>query len=275
MNETAQFLDDGRIFSIVTRPDTVRSKVAIVLLNAGLINTSGPYRLNVEIARRAAELGYVAVRIDQSNKGESETRKGLSARASEVADFDAVAKQLGKLGIDEFVIGGLCSAADDSLRIATNKKEIAGLLMLDGYARKTAKFRVRQIYRWVTSKSAWKKLFRIVLRRGKKDIEEETVDVRDWDKPSVMINRYRALLQSGTKALAVFSGGVPGYYNYEGQLSECLNLGSDSDKLTEVYFRNFVHIYPSVAQQRKMVEIFLAWLKVEFPFHGDKAARDD
>lgn len=46
-------------------------KPLVVMFNAGLLHRSEPYRLNTELARQIASLGYDSLRFDLSGKGDT------------------------------------------------------------------------------------------------------------------------------------------------------------------------------------------------------------
>jgi pimeloyl-ACP methyl ester carboxylesterase len=61
-----------RLFGILHRPEAGRSSTAVVFLNAGPQNRSGPQRIYVEAARRFAAGGFTCLRVDLPGVGESE-----------------------------------------------------------------------------------------------------------------------------------------------------------------------------------------------------------
>src|SRR5438067_9975587 len=84
---------------------------ACLLLNTGIMNRIGPHRLNVKIARGLDAAGVPSLRMDLSGLGDSPPAKApLRADAQAVRDLQAAMDHVQQtLGIDRFVIFGLCS----------------------------------------------------------------------------------------------------------------------------------------------------------------------
>ena len=129
MTETPIFLGDNQLFCIVSKPKEITSDNAIVILNAGLLNSPGPYRLHVRLAEELSARGYVCVRFDQSGKGESQSRKDTSKLESIRLDYKDIQEYLNLFGIDRTILIGLCSGADDALQIIPFEDSISGAVM--------------------------------------------------------------------------------------------------------------------------------------------------
>src|SRR5690606_5668052 len=111
--------------------------------NAGLVHRMGPYRLHVQMARRLAAQGYVVLRFDQSGLGDST----LSPRVSDNRKRDELAAALDlvarETGVARFVLGGLCSGADDAFNLAPLERRVVGLMLLDGVGYPTRGHQIR------------------------------------------------------------------------------------------------------------------------------------
>ena len=106
----------GRVVGIVCEPcEPKRAPYCLVSTNSGWLRQTGPNRLMVEVARRAAADGVPAARFDLPGLGDSD---GATARTFErtseddadtLAVVDAVYDHLQGLGVaDRFVPLGLC-----------------------------------------------------------------------------------------------------------------------------------------------------------------------
>ena len=77
--QVCNFGTDGHLFGILTTPDEevrVEGAPIALILNAGIVHRIGPFRLNVDIARQLAELGFSTLRMDLSGLGDSGPRTG-------------------------------------------------------------------------------------------------------------------------------------------------------------------------------------------------------
>lgn len=136
MTETALLFGAGKgLVGVITDPAAGPGggRPAVVLLNAGLLHRVGPNRLYVKLARRLAASGFVVMRFDLSGIGDSRAavdRTSFEERA--VAETRAALDLLAATrGADRFLVGGLCSGADNALRAALEDARIAGLALLE------------------------------------------------------------------------------------------------------------------------------------------------
>ena len=65
MNEIAlQFGSQQALSAIVSLPDDKPNNTGVILLNAGLVHRMGPFRLNVNLARKLAAENFIVMRLD-------------------------------------------------------------------------------------------------------------------------------------------------------------------------------------------------------------------
>jgi pimeloyl-ACP methyl ester carboxylesterase len=74
--EEIKQLGPNQLFGIFTRSEGDDANVTVVLLNAGLLDHTGPGRLWVKLARSWARVGLSVLRVDLSGRGESSGRPG-------------------------------------------------------------------------------------------------------------------------------------------------------------------------------------------------------
>ena len=106
---------------------------AIILLNSGIVHRVGSGRLYVKIARRMAALGVVVVRFDHSGIGDSSARPDcLPFVESNVKEAQEVIDDLvSQFGIEQFVLGGICSGADTAFRMVCTDDRVVGAVMMN------------------------------------------------------------------------------------------------------------------------------------------------
>ena len=135
-NETpVQFGPDGSLIGIITTPgDGRRAPVACVMLNMGAIHRIGPRRCNVKLARQMAARGVSSIRIDLAGLGDSRPASAtVHFRTQAILDLQAAMNLVSAtLGVDRFVVIGLCSGAHNGLCVGLADPRVVGLLMFDG-----------------------------------------------------------------------------------------------------------------------------------------------
>ena len=260
--------NSNRFFSILTVPCSAPSRTGIVILNAGLLHHVGPFRLHVDIARVLGKDGFVTLRVDQSGKGESPKRTNTSRLDSILSDYDDCLATLRSEGVEDVILLGLCSGADDASYIASRRDSIAGLILLDGFARKTIQYYLRHYGPRILSPQHWGRMIRKITSANIGKIEQpadelDPINLRDWDTDAAMLWRYADQLNRGVKILAVYAD-VQSYYNHPGQLSNSLPSGTKLTGLKEIHLPDSDHTYSSSHQRQALIEIVREWLHLNF-----------
>lgn len=247
------------LFSMLTTPTIESSNVGVIILNAGLLHNVGPFKLSVEISNSLGEVGFPSLRIDQSGKGETPARHQTSRRESVLLDFDESISAFRERGIEKVIIIGLCSGADDALLIASKRNNVAGLILLDGYARRTLKYEIGRIGDTLKHLVHWA-LEKLRIRSADASVDN---DIRDWDSDVEMVRSLENQLNCGVRILAIFTPGQD-YYGYPGQLAESLSNDASRDNLEEIFFENADHTYSFVMNREALVTSIEDWIGRHF-----------
>jgi hypothetical protein len=259
-----------QLFGILTSPECGVAETGVLFFNAGLLHNVGPFRLYIDLAVRLGEAGIPTLRIDQSGKGESMPRTGLSRVETVREDFQDCLAELQKIGVNRVVLIGLCSGADDAFEVLHEPYRPTGIIMLDGFARKTARFFVNRYGPKVLSYKAWLRLIgRVAAKNSGGDQSswvDEEINIRDWSSNAEMIKRIDDFLLDGGHMLAVYTHGQS-YYNYEGQLREVLSARIPPAALEEIYFEDADHTYTSERQREELVSSVVRWVRNTYS-HG-------
>lgn len=129
-----RFGDAGTLVGVVTEPARAATpRTAVVLLNAGVVHRVGPNRMHVEIARAVAALGALAVRIDLSGLGDSESRRDSTPfeRAAVLETQAVMSAVQAEYGISRFVTAGLCSGAVVAFNTAVADDRVLGSVLIN------------------------------------------------------------------------------------------------------------------------------------------------
>ena len=131
----------GALLGVLTEPqeEVSHERPAVCLLNVGANHQVGPHRMNVDLARELASLGYLAFRFDVAGLGDSPAadggRENLIYAKDSVADVQEAMTLLGDLrGAKRFVLVGLCSGAYLAFHTAVVDARVAGQVLLSSYA---------------------------------------------------------------------------------------------------------------------------------------------
>src|SRR5690606_21333633 len=140
------------IFGILTLPDGAQQhdkKLPVfVLLSSGFMHRVGPRRLYVRLGRMLAQSGFCTFRVDLAGRGESPGRSELRNEQSLQADYREIVSVLeARLGPSQFVLGGVCSGADNAVTLAQVDQRVVGLLLMDPTCYPDEGFKARQFFR--------------------------------------------------------------------------------------------------------------------------------
>lgn len=151
VRETALVL--GERFAVLTEPvEGARAPLCAVFYNAGAVRRIGPNRMWVEVARRWAARGVPTLRLDMPGIGDAPgTARSYEDNASlhTEALVDHAASALDALAArglpQRFVVGGLCSGAYWSFRVARRDPRIASVVLFNA-----------SLLRWQASRMAYR-----------------------------------------------------------------------------------------------------------------------
>lgn len=272
-----RFGRSNHLVGVLTQPadPPPGQRPAVLLLSAGVVHCAGPFRMYVELARALAERGFVVLRFDLAGIGDSiQPRDARTVKERTIDDVtDAMDFLSRRQGVQTFVLGGLCSAADDAHALTNVDLRVVANIMLDGYAYPTLHYRVRRVTSKFSGPSVIPRACARVLRWMSRRVEADSGlpapqhVPRPFPEEGVFRGEMRASLERGVHYLCVFSGGVD-YYNYEGQFRQCLGLSDSDPALTEVHIDRAEHTYPIPAHRDRMVELVGQWIEERFGRSG-------
>jgi pimeloyl-ACP methyl ester carboxylesterase len=255
-----------------------------VLLNAGVVYRVGPHRITVNLARRFARAGYHTFRFDLAGLGDSRPRpgglKGTSWEAAAIEDIRAALDHMQKAsGVNRFILGGICSGADNSLRVALVDPRVCAVMLLDPYAYRTPGFYLRHYLARLGRLRSWTGAARrgstvalaatrgklASLRDGKNGQEQVTVPrgpqyARYHPPRQLFAAQLRQLLDRGTAIYIAYSGGLTAVYNGASQFQEAFGpYGIRKDELRCTFEPAANHTYTELEAQRRLGDALVDW----------------
>lgn len=247
--------------------------------NAGIVHRVGPHRLTVSLARRMARTGFPALRFDLSGVGDSVPRRATSFQQAAIQDLrDAMDHLEQTTQANRFVLCGLCSGADHSVRAALTDPRVIGMALLDPYVYRTPGFYVRRLLRQVTSASSWRTLAK-QMRRSlgpsagaagpgvacSAELEggrPTPMYVRPTPERRAFAGDLRTVLDRGGKILVVYSSLED--YTYAEQFQEAFAPFGLSGRVTSEFMPESNHTHTELAQQRRLASILVSWAQQQF-----------
>ena len=277
--EPLQFGDGGKLFGILTTPAVndpdVWKATIFVFLNAGMLHRTGPHGLYVRLSRELAEMGFGSLRVDLAGIGDSPPRTGMNYRESVSADFKEILGFLeSELGTITVVLVGLCSGADNAIRLALEDTRVVGMILLDPVCSIDHGFKSRAV---VYSAKAfamncitpskyipWLKRRLKFLTGRSVDIEAaaDNLSLRDLPTPEQTRLAITTIRQRGGKVFAAFTGYALQYCNEAGQMARTLQLDGGEENLTELFWPEAAHTYELHSHRARLIEEIKAWAKI-------------
>lgn len=258
---------------IVTEPDTSGEgpRRAVILSNVGMHSRIGPFRIWVDFARRLAQQGYYVLRFDLSGTGDSELRAG-TLRDQELVDLDmaeASSWLADKLGIEQFVLVGLCSGVAGGHAMAARDPRVVAAIFIDGYAYRTSGFYFRRYAIRYLQPERWARFARrriAQLRRGPQARDESLKAApRFYTGLTPPLPQFRAdirrMTSRGIPLLFIYTGEVQEWFNGRRQLFEMLGARFPRHGITVEYRGTADHLFESLGERERLLQRMCGWIQ--------------
>ncbi len=265
-----------------------------VLLNAGVIHRVGANRMHVRLARALAGHGYQAFRFDLSGIGDSDPRDDEADLEKAVRRdiADALAHLEAAQGARSFVLCGLCSGANNSLMYAATDKRVTGAVLMDPNAFRTPRFylthylpRLVRLETWTNILTGRNPAVRRVLDRltirpaanaganAEPDAAPIAGSTLEPSAPATYAGPTReemdagltTLIGRGVELLIIFTGGLPGQYNYAAQFRDTFPRHARSPQVRVEYFGDSDHTFSAESAKVALIGLVTEWLRAHTP----------
>jgi dienelactone hydrolase len=261
---------DRNLVAIATQPQTDHERPAVILVNAGVIHRVGPHRLHVRLARRLAEAGHLAIRMDLSGIGDSgPLPEQLSFRASSVADIRTAADHLTTgMTAAAIIVFGICSGADNALAAAEADPRITGLVLVDPPCYATPGSRRRALRARLRDPRAWRALPRRLFDRWRRHAVADGLDTRAASAgrqppaQAVYGRQLQDLVNRGVRILSVYTSAQGVRYNHRDQLFEW--FPALRDRLDVHYLADANHTFTELSKQTAFIALVADWCERRF-----------
>lgn len=264
------------LMTTITLPagtSTALGRPTALLTNSGVISRAGPYRINVQLARRLADQGIPSIRFDLSGIGDSRrTASTLTQMEQWIVDTRAVMDMAAeRLQSERFFMVGFCSGAEVAYRCALQDRRLAGILLWDLFAYPTLRsslntlwFKLQRAGALGLLRKLATRLMRLVgLKVGQQVTKQQLQDLEPARIPTrqEFATGLATLHEQGSNVLVAFCGGEPEWYNYPGQFHRSLaafpairNIRCEQLSLSD-------HLLTRRESRTAFVELVDDWLK--------------
>jgi pimeloyl-ACP methyl ester carboxylesterase len=252
IRETPLPLANG-LFAMASQPETPTGLPVVVLLNAGLVHRVGPFRLYVPLARTLAAAGFPVVRFDQPGVGDAPNKDDPDEARVVSRIFDELAANL---YTNDFIVGGLCAAADLGWRVAHQDKRVRGLLLLDPVALGGFWFQLGKLRLFMRRKaSTWLAMIQRLFNRKK----PANTDFRDWPKPEEVRSEFKQFIADGIAVLAIYTGGAAPYFTHARQIESTFGDAARNPRVQFEYWPECDHTFMLSADQARLIGTIKQW----------------
>lgn len=267
--EALRFGSDAHLVGVLSKPINLTPETpCIILISAGLIHKAGPHRLHTLASRALVAQGYPVFRFDLNGVGDSRRSQSESdVNERSLLDVIAAMDRLSEYGIQRFVLGGLCSGAEDSFQTAHRDERVDGVFLLDPHGYKTKGYHYRNFFFKVRRKIKWW-LWGDEFNRDKSNRQSEELDELVAFRKTLPcednLAMLKALIERQVKVHYIYTGGVVGYFNYKQQFYHMFP-GLESSPYVQVsYFPELDHTAIVEKDRNKLIHLFKTWLTENF-----------
>jgi pimeloyl-ACP methyl ester carboxylesterase len=252
IRETPLSLANG-LFAMATQPETPAGRPVVVLLNAGLVHRVGPFRLYVPLARTLAAAGFPVVRFDQPGVGDAPNKDDPDETGVVSRILDELAAAL---HTNDFIVGGLCAAADLAWSVAREDRRVRGLLLLDPVALGGFWFQVGKLRLFMRRRvSTWLSMIVRAFNRKK----PANTDFRDWPKPADVRSEFEQFIRDGIAVLAIYTGGAAPYFTHARQIETTFGAAARDARVQFEYWPECDHTFMLSADQARLIDTIRQW----------------
>jgi pimeloyl-ACP methyl ester carboxylesterase len=277
---TLRFGEARTLAGVLTEGETRVDGPAVLFLNAGLLHHVGPNRLHVSLARRLSGAGLRSLRFDLSGIGDSGPRQNSLGRdesmVSETQEaMDALAASH---GVDRFVLFGICTGADQAVRVALADARVVGAVLVDGYAYQTVPHVLRYYLARLTRPHSWWNVLslkhpafhrRSAQHDGRAGHARSTTEDGAGEgipRPGIYVRppraeaeaRLRTLADRGCRLCVVFTPTTR--VSSAAQFGEMFQSLRRHPAIRVAYFKACDHVFTLVASQEALMRTVESWL---------------
>lgn len=269
MKERALTFGPANLVGILTQPSpdvAIPDAPACVILNSGILHRAGASRIYVKVARALAGVGMTTLRFDFSGIGDSEVRRGESIPIEERfirESREALDYLEESLGVDRFVIGGLCSGADGAFWTAIDDERVVGVWQIDAFSYHTPRYYLHRFLPKLFDPRAWLHSLKVRLKPLNADTSEDRDELfakpeyrRIFPPKDVVAEGLSALADRDVALYFLFTGAQE--YLYERQHHEAFPEGMKTARVR--FIPECAHTMTELEHQELLIADLREWI---------------
>lgn len=257
MNTFVEFGSRRQFVGVLAGNANAPSSPTLVLPSAGLQPRSGPFRLHVELAERLAARGLRSFRFDVPGVGEAPRVSGYDEHAATLAAIDALEADH---GCSNFVVGGICSAADAGWNAAVSDARISAVLLLDGMSFTGPWFHyARSLDRLRRLPREWRRMLQDLARKSAAD-GMSSADFRNWPAHAEARRQFSGLVDRHVDQLWIFTGGYTDRFLHPRQFRWAYGKAARSPRVAMHYWPDCDHTYFARAHRDRLLGTVTEWM---------------
>ncbi|MBW3549725.1 MAG: hypothetical protein KY442_02545 [Proteobacteria bacterium] len=256
--QLVSFGPDRRLTGVLTRGTARSGGPTLVLPSAGLQPRSGPFRLHVALGERLAEHGVASFRFDVPGVGEAPRLKGCDGRDAALAALEVLATEH---DCSDFVVGGVCSAADLGWNVALRDARVRAVLMLDGIGFTGPWFHyARTLDRLRRLPREWRRMLRDAPKHLRDSEGFEATDVRDWPSHAQARQQFADLVDRGVHQMWIYTGGYTDRFLHPRQFRWAFGEPAGNPRVAMRYWPDCDHTFFARAHRDRLLGTVEEWM---------------
>ncbi len=273
MDQAVVFGDYEHLVGVFDKPSSCTvPDTAVMMITPGMLHHAGPFRLHVDLARSLSRQAIASLRFDLSGIGESlgvgASGQSLQRAASEIRQaIDYLEREH---AINQVIVFGLCSGADDALFATTLDDRIVGLISLDGLGYRTPRYYWHRLINHYAARMVrpreLKRIAHRILDRGESVPRSLPVgsDVREYPVRNLATEQLSMLADRGVRMHFIYTGGVADYYNHAEQFFHMFPSLVDRAGISTRFFESMDHTAFLCEDREQLVDHIVATVASAF-----------
>lgn len=274
MKERALLFGEKKsLVGVVTEPPSPPSpaRPAVLFLNAGVLHRVGPNRVHVRLARELTGDGFVCLRFDFSGLGDSRPRPDPISFAQAVVKetSDGMDLLASSHGARTFLLVGMCSGADNALRVGARDSRVAGAALIEPYSVPAPGFLLYSYREKLLNPLSWWRLLRgrsevlgaLKPRRRASAAEPPAAAEAESLVPTreELVRQVGTLLDRHAPLCFVYSEGSPAYFNYLSILRRDVRRALRDGRARLHVLKRTDHVFTPLAAQDSLAAAVREW----------------